>query len=103
VTLEMAEALVKAVDYYLVPRTTLMHCTLILENGFAVSGKSACLPTTEFSPQLGMKFSREDATRNLMELLAFQANDMVTNGAAHAAIFKAIDVLKENPECLKQQ
>lgn len=96
VTPALAESLIKSLDYHLVQGTTLMYCTLKLENGYTISGRSACLPTTEFNPQLGMKYSREDAVKNLMECLAFQANDMITNGAVHAAISNALNALKES-------
>jgi hypothetical protein len=96
ITTALAEELIAGLDYYLVPSTTLMNCTLRLKNGYAVTGHSACLPTTEFDIKVGMEWARKDAVSKLMDLLAFQANDMITNGAAHAAIFKTLDALKEN-------
>jgi hypothetical protein len=98
VTAELAESLVAGIDYYLVPSTTLMNCTLRLKNGFAVVGTSACLPTTNFDLKVGMEWSRKDAISKLMNLLAFQANDMMTNGAVHAAILTTLDALKESKD-----
>ena len=96
VTPALAEDLIAGLDYYLVPNTTLMNCTLRLKNGYAVVGTSACLPTTEFDLKIGMEWAKKAAIEKLMDLLAFQANDMITNGSAHAAILKTLNALKES-------
>lgn len=43
-------------------------CILVIENGFTVVGKSACASPANFDADLGRKFAREDAIRQLWAL-----------------------------------
>ena len=48
--------------------TTIPHmtiCILLIENGFAVVGKSAPADPSNFNPQLGGQFAKEDAIKQL--------------------------------------
>lgn len=59
----IAESLVKRVGYHRVPDTTTTICVLVLQNGFVVIGKSACVDAAKFNAELGEKYAREDAMR----------------------------------------
>lgn len=43
-------------------------CTLVLKNGFTVIGKSACVSPAIFNAELGRKYAREDAVRQIWAL-----------------------------------
>lgn len=99
-TEDLVERLVAGTEYHLYQGTTLMSCTLKLCNGFAVVGTSSSLPTTRFNPQLGMKYSREDAMNKLQEHLAVMVYDATApdNRRVSAVIQNAINALKEGKQ-----
>ena len=68
VTLEQIESKIKNTTYLVLPdgRTTL--CTLTLENGYTIQGLSACVDISNFDLQLGRKYAREDAVRQIWPL-----------------------------------
>lgn len=43
-------------------------CVLVMENGYVMMGKSAPADPENFNPELGKKFAREDAIRQLWPL-----------------------------------
>jgi hypothetical protein len=98
ITPEVVEDVVSSVEYHLFHHTTTMACALRLKNGFTIVGLSASAPTTNFDPQLGMKYSREDAERKLADHLAFMVYEGVST--PHSQIKRVVDaqlsVLKEN-------
>jgi hypothetical protein len=66
VTLEYMESRVAGIEYInpsTVPQLTLAVVTM--KNGFAVIGKSAPADPANFNAELGQKFAREDAMRQL--------------------------------------
>lgn len=96
VTEGLADSLIRSVEFHLIEGTTSMTCALNLLNGFTVVGFSACLATTTFDPQIGMKWAKHDAVNKLMELLSFMAADQISNNAASQAISKTLNALKES-------
>lgn len=53
-------------DVHALSTTTL--CFLVLKNGYTVVGKSACADPAEFKEEMGKKFAREDAVRQVWAL-----------------------------------
>lgn len=96
ITEELANSLIRSVEFHLIDGTTSMTCALNLWNGFTVIGTSACLSTTTFDPQIGMRWSKQSAVTKLMELLAFMAADQLSTNAASQAISKTLSALKES-------
>lgn len=47
--------------YHVFPGTTLTVCCLVLQNGFTVTGESACVSPENFDAELGRKIARENA------------------------------------------
>lgn len=68
VTPKQIKEKVKKIQYHHIPGTTLMMCILTLENGYVVSGQSACADPKEFDYEIGMKFSYEDAENKIWQL-----------------------------------
>ena len=53
-------------------------CMLTLDNGFTVYGKSACAHPGNFDAELGRRYAREDAVRQVWQLLGFRLRDTLT-------------------------
>ena len=69
VTLESMEAKVSGVEY--INPETISHMTLaivMLENGFCLLGRSTPADPANFDAELGRKFARDDAIRQMWQL-----------------------------------
>jgi hypothetical protein len=72
VTLDSMLAKIVAEDYInpaSIPHLTI--CVLVLENGFSLVGKSAPADPENFNADLGKKFAKEDAVRQMWPLEAY--------------------------------
>lgn len=49
----------------------LTFCVLVLKNGFAVTGESACASPENFDAEIGRKIARENAVAKIWPLLGF--------------------------------
>ncbi|MEJ5142781.1 Gp49 family protein [Gluconobacter albidus] len=60
----------KIVDeqYHVFPGTTLTVCVLHLENGFTVTGESACASPENFDKEIGRKIARGNAREKIWQL-----------------------------------
>lgn len=67
-TLSDIQGKVKRVDYRIVPDTTLTVCTLILENGFTVTGESACVDPKQFNQAMGEQIAFTNALEKIWPL-----------------------------------
>ena len=47
------------------PLSRLTFCVLVLRNGFAVTGESACASPENFDAEIGRKFARENAINKI--------------------------------------
>ena len=50
----------------------LTFCVLVLQNGFTVTGESACASRENFDPEIGKKVARENAKQKLWPLLGYE-------------------------------
>lgn len=50
-------------------------CILVMKNGFTVIGKSAPADEQNYNEEIGRKFAREDAIRQLWPLMGFALRD----------------------------
>jgi len=98
ITREVMEDIITNVEYHLFKHTTTMACAIVLGNGFVVVGQSASVPTTQFDPALGMKYSREDAERKLADYLALLVYEGVSTpfSKLQCIIDANLQALKEN-------
>ena len=51
---------------------TLTFCVLTLENGFTVTGESACASLANYNKEIGDRLARENATNKIWGLLGFE-------------------------------
>ena len=96
ITREVLEDVVANIEYHLFAGTTTMACAVTLGNKFTAVGLSSSLPTTEFSPQLGMKYAHDDAMRKVAEHLAMLVYEELAPRKLMSCIQSNLDVLKEN-------
>jgi hypothetical protein len=59
-----------------IPHMTI--CVLVLKNGFALVGKSAPADAENFDANLGKRFAREDAIRQMWPLEAYALRNQMT-------------------------
>ena len=50
---------------------TVTHCRIILDNGFSVSGESACVNDANYNQQIGERIAYDNACRQLWPLFGF--------------------------------
>jgi hypothetical protein len=67
-TIEDIKAVVVKEQYHVFPETTLTVCCLHLENGYTVTGESACVDPASFNKELGEKYAKEDAVEKIWQL-----------------------------------
>lgn len=53
------------------PLHRLTFCVLVLRNGYALVGKSACVSPENFNPEIGRKVAREDAINQAWPLFGY--------------------------------
>lgn len=56
-------------------------CILVTKNGFSVVGKSAPADPKNFDEELGRKFAKEDAMRQLWPLMGFELRERMMRAA----------------------
>ena len=75
----MLDAEIAAEDYHVFPGSCLTICALTLQNGFVVTGESACAIPANFDAEIGRKIARENARQKLWPLLGFRLRDQLTS------------------------
>jgi len=68
VTSAALDAKIVSENYYRFPGTTVTICLLHLQNGYTVTGESACVSSENFDIALGEKIAREHAKNKLWAL-----------------------------------
>ena len=62
------------------PLDLLTFCTLILRNGFTVTGESACASPKNFDAELGRKIARQNAINNVWPLMGYALKNDIAAG-----------------------
>ena len=71
ITPEQVDAAIIGEDYYVFPETTVTIALLKLENGFTVTGESACASPENFDAELGLKIARAQARDKIWALMGY--------------------------------
>jgi hypothetical protein len=50
----------------------LTFCVLVLQNGFTVTGESACASPENFDPEIGKKIARDNAVNKIWPLMGYE-------------------------------
>ena len=56
----------------------LTFCVLVLDNGFTVTGESACASPENFNAEIGRKVARQSAIQKVWPLLGFRLRDKLS-------------------------
>ena len=68
VTKESIEARIKAVDYHVLPNSSVTICNITMVNGFSVRGESACVDPRNFNMEIGRNIAYRNAFNGLWQL-----------------------------------
>lgn len=72
ITPDMVEANIKEELYYVFTGTQLTVCCLELQNGFTVTGESACASPENFNAEIGRKIARQNAASKIWALMGHE-------------------------------
>lgn len=62
------------------PLKLLTFCVLILQNGYTVTGQSACASPSNFDPDVGRKVARRNAVNEIWPLLGYELKTELSKG-----------------------
>lgn len=83
ITLEHIESQVESVEYVRPAKASYMTiAVVIMKNGYVVVGKSAPADPENFNLELGEKFAREDAIRQVWPLMGYALRDKLAQDPA---------------------
>lgn len=86
VTPESINAKIKEISTYQLPETTITTAVLTLENGFTVTGESACADPANFDAELGKKIAIENAYDKIWPLEGYLLKErLFRDGLAKSA------------------
>lgn len=71
VTLDALKANIIKEEFHVFPGSQLTVCVLTLQNGFTVTGESACADPAMFNAEIGQKIARENAERKIWPLMGY--------------------------------
>lgn len=74
-TYEHIQSVIKSVEYVQVGVLTI--CVLTLQNGFTVTGESACLSLATFDAEIGRKIARDNAEDKIWQLEGYLAKQRI--------------------------
>ena len=57
----------------------LTFCVLVLQNGFTVTGESACASPENFDAEIGRKIARQNAVAKIWPLMGYELRSKLTN------------------------
>lgn len=60
----------------------LTFCVITLNNGFTVTGESACASPENFDAEIGRRIARQNAVAKIWPLLGFRLRDQLSSGRA---------------------
>ena len=77
VTADYIKSRIADVHYTSVPGTTTTICSIIVENGFVVSGTSACVDPNNFDRETGEEIAFDSAFQKLWELEGYLLKERI--------------------------
>ncbi len=77
ITPDKLDAEIMSEEYHIFSNTNLTVCCLVLQNGFAVTGESACASPENFNEEIGRNIARENARQKIWPFLGFRLCDQI--------------------------
>ncbi len=81
ITLEHVESKIVEAQFHQFEGTTFTVCLFTLENGFQVSGESACASPENFDAELGRKIAHGNAVQKIWALEGYLLKQKLHEGA----------------------
>lgn len=78
-TYEHIKSVIKSVEYVQVGVLTI--CVMTLQNGFTVTGESACLSLATYDAEIGRKIARDNAEDKIWQLEGYLAKQRLYEGS----------------------
>lgn len=78
-TPDLIDSKIKSVDFHVFDGSCLTVCCMTLENGFTVTGESACASPENFNREIGEKISRENARNKIWMLEGYLLKERLSN------------------------
>lgn len=79
-TPELIRSVIVSSDYHIFKDTCLTVCCLTLENGFTVTGESACASPENFDKEIGEKIAYGNARDKIWALEGYLLKDKLAKG-----------------------
>lgn len=76
----LIDSVIKAEQYHVFEGTTLTVCCLTLQNGFTVTGESACASPQNFDVELGRKIAKDNAREKIWALEGYLLRQRINTG-----------------------
>lgn len=80
-------------------------CVLVLQNGFTVTGESACADPRNFDPEIGKRVARQNAINKIWPLMGYELRSRLHSMQASTDIGEALTSMLAhrlgNPEAFK--
>jgi hypothetical protein len=61
------------------PLKCLTFCVLVLQNGFTVTGESACASPENFDQEIGRRIARENAVQKVWPLMGYELRSLLAS------------------------
>mgnify|MGYP000486459716 CR=1 FL=1 len=74
-TPDLIDSKISSVDYHVFDGSCLTVCCMTLENGFTVTGESACASPENFDKEIGEKIAFENARNKIWQLEGYLLKD----------------------------
>ena len=84
-TPQLIDAAIKSEAYHVFEGTQLTVCVLTLQNGFTVTGESACVSPANFDKEIGEKVARAQARDKIWTLEGYLLKQRLFEQQAEAA------------------
>jgi len=62
------------------PLDLLTFCVIVLQNGFTVTGESACASPENFDAEIGCKIARDNAVNKIWPLMGYELRSKLVTG-----------------------
>lgn len=89
VTPERLQEVITSEEYHVFSGSCLTVCCLTLQNGFTVTGESACASPENFNAELGAKIARQNAVQKIWALEGYLLKQRIHDATPVIAHYEA--------------
>ena len=75
----LIDSKIKKVEFHVFPESCLTVCCMTLENGFTITGESACASPENFNQEIGEKIAKENARNKIWMLEGYLLKQKLFN------------------------